>query len=67
MSELSTEINKNFNRVAPMLVGGLSTLSGLITVALFELLIKIRETHIHSAFNEDEYEEIIYSLKNLVF
>jgi hypothetical protein len=62
-TELIPELEKYQKELARIIVQGASTLSDLIIVGVLRSLLEIRNNHIHSALNEDKYEDMIEGLR----
>jgi hypothetical protein len=64
-AELRMEFDKYKRDLVPLMVQGASALSGLIAIGVFESLLHFRASQIHSALDEDEYENMIEGLRKL--
>jgi hypothetical protein len=62
-AELRIEFDKYKRDLVPVMVQGASALSGLIAIGVFESLLHFRASQIHSALDEDEYENMIEGLR----
>lgn len=65
ITEFSSEYNKFQNEIIKLLIQGASNISDMITIGSFNTLLEIRDKYIRSAFNEDEYEDMIEALLGL--
>lgn len=65
IAEIQGELEKHQRDLARIMVQGASTLSDLISIGVFSSLLEIRDSHVHSALDEDEYEEMVEGLRKL--
>jgi len=65
MAEVVPEIDKHKKELATIAIQGVSSLSDMITINILTSLLETRENHLHCTFDEDEYEEMIESLRRL--
>lgn len=65
MTELIPEFEKHQRDIIRLMVQEASTFSDLIAIGVFKSLLEFRDNHIHSALDEDEYEDMIEGLRKL--
>lgn len=65
MAEFVPELEKHKKELATIAIQGVSSLSDMITVNILMSLLETRENHLHCTFDEDEYEEMVESLRRL--
>lgn len=65
VSGLLPELEKTKKRLTKAFVDGASTLSEMLVVSVFKGLQEFRDSHIHAALDEEDYEDMIEGLQKL--
>ncbi len=65
IARIQGELEKHQTELSSIVVQGASTMSDLISIGVFSSLLELRNSHIHSALDEEEYEEMVEGLRKL--
>ncbi len=65
MAKVAPEVEKHKKELASIAIQGASSLSDMIVVNMLESFLETRDNHLHCTFDEDEYEEMVESLRRL--